>query len=115
MGNCPKSKLKFEEAGTVKVMIGTAVSAGTVAELNTWINWEETLLLYPNIPYKLPAAASMVQSTSLEASHVIKAAAGNLYGIFGYSNRVSSHFIQLFNSATVLAATAVPIITFAVP
>ncbi|HEX9503619.1 MAG TPA: hypothetical protein VF974_04845 [Patescibacteria group bacterium] len=60
-------------------------------------------------------AASMVQSTALEASHVIKAAAGNLYGIFGYSNRVSSQFIQVFNSATVPADTAVPIITFTVP
>src|ERR1041385_3597146 len=35
------------------------------------------------------AAASMVNSTVLEASHVIKASAGNLYGIFGYSNKAS--------------------------
>lgn len=61
------------------------------------------------------SAVSMVFSTAYEASHIVKATAGNLYGLFGYNSKTSSQFIQCYNSATLPADTAVPIITFTVP
>lgn len=59
-------------------------------------------------------APTRVSSSALEASHVIKASAGNLYTVTGYNSRTSSQFIQVFNSTTVPADTTVPIYTFIV-
>jgi len=53
--------------------------------------------------------ASEVHSTAYEASHVIKATAGKLHGFSGY-NSGPAQFIQIYNSATLPADTAVPII-----
>jgi hypothetical protein len=61
------------------------------------------------------SGASLVSSTANEASRVIKASAGTLISLVGYNARASAQFIQLFNSATVPADTAVPIYTFMVP
>jgi hypothetical protein len=60
-------------------------------------------------------APTSVDSTALEASHILKAAAGVLYGFTGYSARTTSQFIQVHNSATLPADTAVPVIVFFVP
>mgnify|MGYP001565398360 CR=1 FL=1 len=62
-----------------------------------------------------PANASAAASTAYEASRVVKASAGSLYGITGYNSKTSSQFIQVYNSATLPADAAVPIITFSVP
>lgn len=56
-------------------------------------------------------AASGVDTTSaFEASRVIKASAGVLYGLSGYNNKPSQQFIMIFNSATVPADTSLPAI-----
>lgn len=47
-------------------------------------------------------------STAYEASHVVKASPGTLLGFSGYNSRTSSQFIQLHDSTTVPADTAVP-------
>jgi len=58
---------------------------------------------------------TVVSSSALEASHVLKAGAGTLVQIIGYNSKTSAQFIQLFNSATVPADTTVPIAVFTVP
>jgi hypothetical protein len=60
-------------------------------------------------------APTNATSTAYEASRVIKASAGNLYAISGYNSKTSTQFIQLHNSTSVPADTAVPVVTFAVP
>lgn len=55
-----------------------------------------------------------VNSSALEASKVIKASAGTLWDIVVYNNKASTQYIQLFDSATVPADTAVPVMTFPV-
>jgi hypothetical protein len=71
------------------------------------------------VPYGgLSAAASgatLVSSTAAEASHILKASAGTLISLTGYNGKVSAQFIQIHNSATVPADTAVPIYSFTVP
>lgn len=58
---------------------------------------------------------SVYDSTALEASGVIKNAAGNLYGFSGYNNKTSGQFIQIHNSTTVPSDTAVPLVILWVP
>lgn len=60
-------------------------------------------------------APTSVDSTALEASHILKASAGVLYGVTGYSARTTSQFIQVHNTTTVPGDTAVPIVVFFIP
>jgi hypothetical protein len=53
-------------------------------------------------------------STALEASRVIKASPGVLYGLSGYNGNAGTRYIQLFNSTTVPADTAVPVLALPV-
>lgn len=61
------------------------------------------------------AGASIVASTALEASKVLKASAGTLISVVGYNSKASAQFIQIHNSASVPADTAVPTYVFTVP
>ena len=54
-------------------------------------------------------------SVAYEASTVTKASAGVIYSITGYNSRTSAQFIQIFNSASLPADTAVPVVIFTVP
>lgn len=54
-------------------------------------------------------------TTANAASLIAKAGAGILYGLTGYNAKTSTQFIQLHDSATVPADTAVPKVVFAVP
>lgn len=60
-------------------------------------------------------ALANATSTANEASHVIKAGAGRLFGVTGYNAKTSAQFIQLHNTTSVPADTAVPVLTFKVP
>lgn len=55
-------------------------------------------------------ALTNVTSTAAEASHILKASAGRLYGMTVESS--AAQFIQLFNSATLPADAVVPVISF---
>jgi uncharacterized protein YoxC len=53
-------------------------------------------------------------SVVLEASRVIKAAAGTIYGITGHNDSNTAQFIHIYNSTTVPANGAVPVVVFRV-
>lgn len=56
-----------------------------------------------------------VNSQAYEASRVLKASAGTLISLIGINSKTSAQFIQLYDSATVPADTAVPVLPFIVP
>lgn len=62
-----------------------------------------------------PPPSSRANSSAYEASRVVKASAGRLISLIGYNSKGSSQFIQVHDSATVPADTAVPACIFTVP
>jgi len=60
-------------------------------------------------------AATNATSTAYEASHVVKASAGTVYGLSGYNSRTSTQFIQLHNATSLPSDTAVPSVVISVP
>lgn len=59
-------------------------------------------------------APSNSDSTAYEASRVAKASAGVLYSITGYNSKTTAQFIQVHNTASLPADTAVPVVIFRV-
>jgi hypothetical protein len=83
-----------DSTGTVIATLPVSIASALTVELST---------------------GTVVHSTALEASHVLKNAAGRLVVCFGYSNKASKQFIQLHDAAALPADGAVPIGVFAVP
>lgn len=62
----------------------------------------------------LLAAASRANSSALEASRVVKNAAGKLFALFGYNSHTAAIFIQIHDAASLPADSAVPVMFFKV-
>lgn len=62
-----------------------------------------------------PKNVNYYDSSALEASAIIKAASGALYSITGYNDNAGDQFIQIHDSATLPADTAVPAVSFVAP
>lgn len=102
---------------------GTANNLG-VSSRNTvynGTNWDrmrgDTSGIY-SVPVPVASSTNALSnstSTALEASRVVKTSAGRVYGLTGYNSKASAQFIQLFDSATVPANAAVPVVVFTVP
>lgn len=60
-------------------------------------------------------APTNATSSALEASRIAKNTAGTLYGLSGFNSKASGQYIQLFNSATLPADAAVPVLVQFVP
>ena len=54
-------------------------------------------------------------SVAYEASAIVKATPGTIFSVTGYNSKTSAQFIQLHDSATLPANTAIPKIVFTVP
>lgn len=54
-------------------------------------------------------------SVVYENARIVKAGAGRLYGLAGYSSRASAQFVQVFDAALIPADGAVPVLLFTVP
>lgn len=61
------------------------------------------------------AGMSISASVAYEASRALKASPGTLISLVGYNSKASAQFIQIHNTTSVPADTAVPVYTFTVP
>lgn len=61
------------------------------------------------------ATLSNSTSAAYEASRLVKASAGTLYGFAGFNSKVSAQFILVFDAASLPADTAVPVFVLTAP
>ena len=62
-----------------------------------------------------PKNVNYDDSVAYEASAIVKATPGAIFSVTGYNSKTTAQFIQLHDSATLPANTAIPKIIFIVP
>lgn len=110
----------FSTAGKVDVKGADGdvfVRQATASNLNATVVGTGTFAVQASTPPTGTSTNAPTNSTSTayETNRVAKASAGVIYGITGYNSKTSSQFIQLHNTASLPADTAVPVVTFLVP
>ena len=90
---------------TVDAAVATAVGAGnaTLTTIDTAVDLTNTKL---DVVTAKVGALSNDTSAALEASRVVKASAGTVFGLSGYST--TAQFLQIHDAASLPADTAVP-------
>jgi hypothetical protein len=119
-------------SGTVTANIAAAQTLATVTTVGAVTSITNALPAGTNAIGKLAANAGVIigavelapattnvptnaTTTAYAASLIVKASAGTLYTITGYNSNTAAQFIQIHDSATLPADTAVPKVIFMVP
>lgn len=76
---------------------------------------QTVVVMNPNTGELLGPAATKVISTALEASHILKASAGQLVSLAVFNSKTSAQYILLLNSATLTADGAVTLLYPPIP
>ena len=93
--------------------VPTAVSAVNDA-VWAWLDLNGRTIAGLSPPNSTTVAPANSTSTAEEASRIIKASAGVLYGLTVYNNNAATRYIQLYNSASLPADAVVPAVTIEV-
>lgn len=92
--------------------LGAKTSAGSLSVVQS----TDSIFLVTKVPSVASgAAATNATTTAYAASLVVKASAGNLWGLSGYNSKGSAQFIHLHDATSLPADTAVPKVIITVP
>ena len=99
-----------------KITDGTEIMlVNTDGSINTGLQVGSAAVSSTNPVPVVGGTKTTYATTAVAASGVIKASAGPLYGISGINNSASDQYLQIHNTASVPADTAVPKLVLFIP